>query len=88
MHGDYRLDNMLFGRPGSRRDLTVVDWQTVGWGPAMTDVSYFIGCALPVEDRRNHYEDLLRAYHEGLGPDSPVTLEDVREGVRHQSFAG
>ena len=88
VHGDYRLDNMLFGRRGSRRDLTVVDWQTVGWGPAMTDVSYFIGCALPVEDRRNHYEDLLRAYHEGLGPDSPVTLEDVREGVRHQSFAG
>ncbi len=88
VHGDYRLDNMLFGRPGSRRDLTVVDWQTVGWGPAMTDVSYFIGCALPVEDRRNHYEDLLRAYHEGLGPDSPVSLEDVREGVRHQSFAG
>ena len=88
VHGDYRLDNMLFGRSGSRRDLTVVDWQTVGWGPAMTDVSYFIGCALPVEDRRTHYEDLLRAYHEGLGPDSPVTLEDVREGVRHQSFCG
>jgi hypothetical protein len=88
VHGDYRLDNMLFGRSGSRRDLTVVDWQTVGWGPAMTDVAYFIGCALTVEDRRAHYEDLLRAYHEGLGPDSPITLEDVREGVRHQSFAG
>ena len=88
VHGDYRLDNMLFGRSGSRRDLTVVDWQTVGWGPAMTDVAYFIGCALPVEDRRTHYEDLLRAYHEGLGPDSPVSLEDVREGVRHQSFVG
>jgi hypothetical protein len=54
----------------------------------MTDVAYFIGCALPVEDRRTHYEDLLRAYHEGLGPDSPVSLEDVREGVRRQSFAG
>ena len=25
VHGDYRLDNMLFGRPGSLRDLTVVD---------------------------------------------------------------
>jgi hypothetical protein len=27
-HGDYRLDNMLFGGPGSRRPLAVVDWQT------------------------------------------------------------
>ncbi|BBY61050.1 DUF7064 domain-containing protein [Mycolicibacterium sarraceniae] len=88
VHGDYRLDNMLFGRPGSRRDLTVVDWQTVTWGPAMTDVAYFIGCAVGIEDRRARYDDLLRAYHQGLGPDSPLTLDDVRDGVRRQSFAG
>ncbi|MCV7343983.1 phosphotransferase [Mycolicibacterium rhodesiae] len=88
VHGDYRLDNMLFGRPGSRRDLTVVDWQTVTWGPAMTDVAYFIGCAVTIDDRRAHYDELLRAYHQGLGPDSGVALDDVREGVRRQSFAG
>ncbi len=88
VHGDYRLDNMLFGRPGSRRDLTVVDWQTVTWGPAMTDVAYFIGCALPVEDRRANYERLLGAYHQGLGPNPPINLDDVRDGVRRQSFAG
>jgi hypothetical protein len=88
VHGDYRLDNMLFGRPGSRRDLTVVDWQTVTWGPAMTDVAYFIGCAVAVEDRRAHYEELLRAYHQGLGENSAISLDEVREGVRRQSFAG
>ncbi|MCV7215143.1 phosphotransferase [Mycobacterium crocinum] len=88
VHGDYRLDNMLFGRPGSKRDLTVVDWQTVTWGPAMTDVAYFIGCALTIEDRRAHYDELLRAYHQGLGPDSAITGDQVREGVRRQSFAG
>ena len=26
VHGDYRLDNMLFGQPGADRPLTVVDW--------------------------------------------------------------
>ncbi len=88
VHGDYRLDNMLFGRPGSLRDLTVVDWQTVTWGPAVTDVAYFIGCALPVDDRRAHYDELLRAYHEGLGPNPPLTLSEVRDGVRRQSFFG
>src|SRR4051794_37956416 len=41
VHGDYRLDNMLFGEAGSARPLTVVDWQTVGWGPPMLDASYF-----------------------------------------------
>lgn len=88
VHGDYRLDNMLFGRPGSLRDLTVVDWQTVTWGPAMTDVAYFLGCALSTEDRRAHYDELLAAYHEGLGPEPALSLEDVREGVRRQSFFG
>ncbi|HNA51265.1 MAG TPA: DUF1679 domain-containing protein, partial [Mycobacterium sp.] len=80
--------NMLFGRPGSLRDLTVVDWQTVTWGPALTDVAYFIGCALRTEDRRSNYDELLRAYHEGLGPNPPLTLDDVRDGVRRQSFFG
>ena len=88
VHGDYRLDNMLFGRPGSLRDLTVVDWQTVTWGPAMTDVAYFLGCALKTEDRRAHYDELLAAYHEGLGPSPPLSLEQVRDGVRRQSFFG
>lgn len=88
VHGDYRLDNMLFGRPGSLRDLTVVDWQTVTWGPAMTDLAYFLGCALPVADRRAHYDELLAAYHAGMGPNPPLTLEQIREGVRRQSFFG
>jgi hypothetical protein len=88
VHGDYRLDNMLFGQPGADRPLTVVDWQTVTWGPAMTDVAYFLGCALPNESRREHYDELLRAYHDALGPDAPLSIDDVRDGVRRQSFFG
>ena len=88
VHGDYRLDNMLFGEVGADRALTVVDWQTVTWGPAMTDVAYFLGCALPDELRRDHYEALLRAYHDALGPNPELSLEDVRDGVRRQSFFG
>jgi hypothetical protein len=88
VHGDYRLDNMLFGLDGAERALTVVDWQTVTWGPAMTDAAYFLGCALQVEDRRAHHDDLLRAYADALGPDAQVSLDDVRDGVRRQSFFG
>ncbi len=88
VHGDYRLDNMLFGTAGSDRPLTVVDWQTVSWGPALTDLAYFLGCALPTQHRRQHHDELLRAYHEALGPASPITLADVAEGVRRQSFFG
>ncbi|HEV3053705.1 MAG TPA: phosphotransferase, partial [Solirubrobacteraceae bacterium] len=49
-HGDYRLDNLLF----SENSCHVVDWQTVAWGPALLDASYFLGNGLAVEDRRAH----------------------------------
>lgn len=88
VHGDYRLDNMLFGRPGAERPLTVVDWQTVTWGPAQTDLAYFLGCALTTADRRAHWDDLVEAYHRALGPTCPLQIGDVREGVRRQSFFG
>ncbi len=88
VHGDYRLDNMLFGTAEADRALTVVDWQTVSWGPAMTDMAYFLGCAVPTQDRRAHYDALLLAYHEALGPGAPISLAEVREGVRRQSFFG
>ncbi|MGH3558332.1 MAG: phosphotransferase, partial [Mycobacterium sp.] len=88
VHGDYRLDNLLFGSAGADRPLTVVDWQTVTWGPAMTDLAYFLGCALPVADRRAHYDELLQAYHAALGAAAPISLADVCEAVRRQSFFG
>ncbi len=88
VHGDYRLDNMLFGIGGADRALTVVDWQTVSWGPALTDLAYFLGGALRTGDRPAQYDVLLRAYYEALGPDAPITLADVGEGVRRQSFFG
>ena len=87
VHGDYRLDNMLFGTAGSQRPLTVVDWQTVTRGPALTDVAYFLGCALPDDVRRGHYDALLAAYHAALG-DSPLSPADVRDGVRRASVFG
>jgi hypothetical protein len=88
VHGDYRLDNMLFGTAAADRPLTVVDWQTATWGPATTDLAYFMGCALPVALRRAHCEELTTLYHEALGPATPLTLDDVRDGVRNQSFFG
>jgi len=62
VHGDFRLDNLLFG--GER--VAVLDWQTVKLGPPMQDVAYFIGSALQPEDRRVHEERLVRMYHEEL----------------------
>jgi aminoglycoside/choline kinase family phosphotransferase len=67
VHGDYRLDNMLFGPAGSADPLTVVDWQTAVWGPPLVDASYFLSAAFADRSvRAGTEEELLRLYHREL----------------------
>ena len=50
-------------------------------GPAMRDASYFLGGGLTVEDRREHEEALVRAYHDEL-------LAHGRHGLRLGDLLG
>jgi hypothetical protein len=86
VHGDFRLDNQLF----TADKCTVVDWQTVAWGPAMTDAAYFLGTGLSPDDRRRYEKGLVRTYHDEL-----VTLgvqnfswQSCWEEYRRQTFYG
>ena len=65
-HGDYRLDNMMFGTKEGGYPLATVDWQTVGHGPGILDAAYFIGNGLCVSDRRAQEMGLLKRYHDAL----------------------
>ena len=64
MHGDYRLDNMLFDPDRTR--ITVVDWQTVGVGLPARDLAYFTATSLAPEVRAEIEQDLVGRYHEAL----------------------
>ena len=64
MHGDYRLDNMLFD-PGRTR-ITVVDWQTVGIGLPGRDLAYFTATSLDPVMRSEVERDLVDDYHRSL----------------------
>jgi len=66
VHGDYRLDNLLFDPGPDGIGVAVVDWQTCTHGPALQDVAYFIGAGLRLDERRAAEEDLVRGYHAGL----------------------
>lgn len=66
VHGDYRVDNMLFGTEAGGYPLAVVDWQTVALGRALSDASYFLGGSLLPDDRRANERALLRGYWERL----------------------
>lgn len=65
-HGDYRLDNMLFGDESAPKPLAVVDWQTPGKrGPAI-DVAYYIGAGFKRADRPAYENQLLERYHDQI----------------------
>ena len=88
-HGDYRLDNLLFGTDAGGPPVAVVDWQTVAHGPGVADLSYFIGAGLLPDDRRAHEDDLVRDYHAALtatGVD--LDWDDCWEQYRRHTFAG
>jgi aminoglycoside/choline kinase family phosphotransferase len=62
MHGDFRLDNMLFDIKGGAEEIAVLDWQTVTVGNALTDIGYFLGTGIGDTLRRVHEGDLLDLY--------------------------
>jgi hypothetical protein len=65
VHGDYRLDNLLF--PESGRGVCAVDWQTLSLALPARDVAYAVATSLPIEGRREHEAALVAAYHDALG---------------------
>lgn len=83
VHGDYRLDNLLFppdGAPG----VLAVDWQTLSLALPARDLAYFTGTSLHVEQRRRLERDLVGAHHRALlahgvtGYDAELAWEDYR----------
>jgi len=83
MHGDYRLDNLLFDA-----DRTfVVDWQTLGVGLPARDLAYFLGTCLDPDQRAESEVRLVDAYHAALvhhgvrDYDRDTCLRDYRLGM-------
>ena len=60
LHGDFRLDNLLFDPEHTR--ISVVDWQTL----AARDLAYFVASGLEPELRAEIERHLVGAYHQEL----------------------
>jgi hypothetical protein len=75
VHGDYQLENMMFGTAGEE-NFFVVDWQLVKRGCGIFDVAYFLSQSLTQEDRKAIEMNILHDYLR--------ILDDY--GVRDYSF--
>ncbi len=85
IHGDYRLDNLLFDPDGSA--VWVVDWQTLGAGLPARDLAYFTGTSLEPAVRAEVERELVGAYHAALldqgvaDYDADACWQDYRYGM-------
>ena len=65
VHGDYRLDNLLFP-PGGGPGVVAVDWQTLSLALPARDLAYAIATSLDPDARRAAERELVAAYHAAL----------------------
>lgn len=64
LHGDYRLDNLLFDP--DKTSVIVVDWQTITVGLPARDLAYFLGTSLDARLRKQAEPELVTTYHRHL----------------------
>ncbi|TGD88402.1 DUF1679 domain-containing protein [Mycolicibacterium sp. CH28] len=65
-HGDYRLDNMIFGTTPDAPPVCLIDWQTATVAPPGLDVAVFLATCVDVETRRAGQDELLARWVDHL----------------------
>ncbi|AHD22772.1 phosphotransferase [Rhodococcus sp. D-6] len=65
LHGDYRLDNLLFP-PRGESGVVPVDWQTLTVGLPARDLACFVGTSPAPAVRREHEQALVSTCHRAL----------------------
>jgi thiamine kinase-like enzyme len=76
VHGDFRLDNLLFGEPGSDDPVVLLDWQNLRTARGMQDFAYLVTHSMSTPDRRAHEDELIEFYVDtlaSLGADYDLT---------------
>jgi hypothetical protein len=66
VHGDFRMENLLYGNRDDHDDVVIIDWQGPLKARGMFDVALFLGQSTTTEVRRTHERELLGRYREGL----------------------
>ena len=71
VHGDFRVDNMLFGPDW----MVPVDWQTFAVGTGINDIGYFLGASLLPDVRAVHEQRLVRQWYDGMRAAVPANAQ-------------
>jgi hypothetical protein len=66
VHGDLRLDNILFGPPGDPDPVVLIDWQGPLRARGVQDLAYLLTQSLDPHVRREHERSIVRTHVDAL----------------------
>lgn len=87
VHGDYRMENLLYGSKPKHDPVAVIDWQGPLLARGLNDVALFIGQSSKTSVRRGHERRLLKRYLHALEAGGVIGLnfetlwEDYRRTI-------
>ncbi len=79
IHGDFRLDNILFAVRSGAEPMATLDWQTVNAGHPLVDLGYFMGAGIGAALRTEHGDTLIEEYADALVQNGGPLLSDIKE---------
>lgn len=84
VHGDFRLDNLMFDDSSTPPSIAILDFQLPFRANPLWDVVYFMAGSFTPEWRRTHQDELLGGYHAALvaGGVTNYSLEDCNTDYR------
>lgn len=76
IHGELRVDNVLFEDADTNVRAWLIDWQFSGLGSPMFDTAYFLSGALKQDDRASCEKEFIQTHQEHIAQADPTyTLE-------------
>lgn len=66
VHGDLRVENVLFAKNSHQRDVVLLDWGTPTRSMAALDLAYLVGGSVPMPVRRGRLRELCQRWHQSL----------------------
>ncbi len=89
VHGDFRLDNLMFSSAEGGAPVTTVDWQTLGIGAGGRDLAYLLGNSSESADRRQHETAAIDGYVSAMGAHGiDLSHAETMAQYRHGTFQG
>ena len=89
VHGDFRMDNLLFGQQPGQDPIVILDWQGPLKAKGIVDVAVLLGQNSLIETRRIHERDLVRRYVDllqsfGVNYSFATAWEDYLDALLYQ----